>query len=135
MLNPPNSPKELIERYLAERYELMRISIVKSAPFRQRYYSDAYLEKRNREDDRQQTFWKLVPPLVTSVAENTDKATIKTIEPLGTETENRIYDLVRTGTGWKISRRGRECFLCHGAGMDDYVPCDYCDGTGWKFTP
>ena len=124
---------EFMQKFFAERSELMRAAEARSVSFRERYFTEKYLAVQNREYDRNYIYGRIVPFVVLKVEIKSNSVTVITAEPLGNKSERRIYHLKTTNIGWQIDRKGWECYRCKGEEVENGETCSTCDGVGWKY--
>lgn len=127
-----DTPASFVLRYLREREALIQASTERSAPFRNRYFSETYLDRFNQSRATELMYRTLFPPVVLAVEAKDGKVIVKTAEPLGESLERRLYVLIATTAGWRIQQRGWECAICGGTGVEEYGTCGMCKGKGWK---
>ncbi|MDD5300334.1 MAG: hypothetical protein PHD65_07550 [Gallionella sp.] len=125
--------EEFMQSYFAEWTELNYIQEANSEAFLERFVSITYLHK-TREERNKDTLYRQMHPAVILSVENKGETTEAIVsQPLGCEHELRLYHLRLTKYGWKIERKGWQCYFCKGSGRRDEDRCSSCDGVGWRY--
>lgn len=124
--------EEFMESYFSERSALMRAAEARSASFRERCFTPGYLAKRHKDNEKCLVYEKIVPIVVLNIEIKGNSATAIILEPMGKNSERRIYHLRATISGWQIERKGWGCFSCKERDDND-DGCPYCSGKGWTY--
>lgn len=128
--------EEFMQRYFARRTELFLAWDSNCAPFRAKHFSGDYLAKFRKLWDAEQAHKRENPPVVLHVEICQQSAEVITSEfgQWDTKAIRHRYHLQFTEAGWRIDRKGVECFVCKGTGRKYENSCSYCNETGWRYT-
>jgi len=76
---------------------------------------------------------KAHPAIVCSVENRCETAEVVTSIPQGRQQQIYRNHLRKTEFGWKIEKKGPQCFRCEGTGYVEEESCSYCSGVGWTY--
>lgn len=109
--------------------KLNLIQEASSKDFRTEFYCAAYLQKSQEAWNEDAKYQQMHPAVVLSTEHYSETAEVIVSQPQGREHEHCRYHLQLTETGWKIERKGWQCFPCKGSNLS----CTACDGVGWLY--
>lgn len=129
--------EEFMRCYFVRRNERFLSWIPNCASFRAKYFTEDFLAKYKKIWDEELQRQSQAKMAVLSIEPNELSAEVITseFETWSIEPARFRYHLLATETGWRIDKRGRECWKCKGAGrLDDDACCSHCSGTGWRYS-
>ena len=129
------SVKDFMQSYFREFAEMRAMSLLKSEPFRQKFFTTDHLKAYNRRENEVTSFEKDNPPTILNVDESEASAVVITAEVgfFGKSPDRYRYHLEASGESWLIRRHEKECIACKLMGKRGDVVCKYCKGTGWLY--
>jgi hypothetical protein len=123
-----SSVQDFIQSYLREQADLSQAHRRLARPFQERFYAPDYLGVlfgfRDMMDQNPERF------VSAEISEGVPKA-ITTHSLEGRDRRYR-YHLLKSTSGWQITSKEWECFVCRGTGLKSGNKCHVCDGAGWK---
>jgi hypothetical protein len=118
-----------MESFLREGQELLRITYQLNRPFWDKFFSKEYV--KHLEDF--QTSRENNPETIENVEISNDSTKVVTDRSSGSRQRRFRYHLRISGSNWEIHMQELECASCNGKGnMSIGVPCNRCNGAGWK---
>ena len=128
--------EEFMRHFLARRTELLLAWDSNCAPFRAKHFSGGYLAEFRKLWDEERVRKRESPSVILHVEIFPQSAEVITSEfgQWDTEAIRHRYHLQATEAGWRIDRKGRECWCCKGKGRFDEDSCSYCNGVGWRYS-
>ena len=122
--------EEFMQKYFAERKELMCRWLESGAFFLREFFTKDYLLAHDTIWSQDLEQEKTQTPVVLIHADANSAKVIAYEHGYNSQKQRYQYHLIATEAGWQINQKGAECFACNGSG---WTNCESCGGLGWIY--